>query len=732
MLSQISTLSKIKDSNALTVMIDPFYSFSNDTDNYTLTLDVYGTSNLTVKYFVAYIDDFDSNISKDRDISDVELYINSIFVESFNESSEFTLDLNTSEIQPISMKVYSTIAGIEYGDNIEHTITCEQFEILQGTSETAESTIIVPSVQKGSVSSYNLPKSDANTVALYLMNETAYDGKLVDSSNHLNGTITGTVQDVTNTLTGGNAYSINSVTDVLSVNDNALIDLSTEGMIECVFKLLTFSSTAEYPLVYKWREIVNGRSYAMGVSNGRVFIKISTNGASSGTVVLNGPANIKINRWYHIACSWNSTNMRIIQDGVVVASSTKLNTQNAYNSGQSLRIGTTQSPSSLFTTGIIDNIKISNKIYQLPFATFNASALLHNDNQNVTIRSEATGFVANFSFGFGTNISDIADDWSLHMNASSVTSSVSMNFTLYKTNQKDFVNYTVNLTSNILKQTLDLTELSDMSEHFVLIGSSYYIKGKLTITSDFDLISWDKFAMQYWFESDSIVNSGSILEKEDGHSVTMHSENKNISYSYRINISEYLDSNIVSTYNRVILHSGASETDLLNATFSMENSGVNSTVTSYAWENEDDYIHEETFPSFVFNNTEDPIFIFTSEFCYYPTGSPTDSFQEIDQIIYVLTVNSDTLDSFSDLLPINTDGDVDDCNCDGNQDDDENDEDTSDTTIYPPGTDGTPTQIGYLLTPSLVYILIGFVIIIASGTILSIMNRKPKLKRKKR
>lgn len=189
---------------------------------------------------------------------------------------------------------------------------------------------------------YGIPQVDANTVALWHMEETGGTGAYIKDStaNANNGTPTGTT--VVDGI-AGKGRSFDDSDDYIEVSDHSSLDLSTNGTIEAWIK--TNANEAD-----NWFLCKSG-NYCLGVNaTGALLFTGASAQDNGGTSILSG-------KWHHVAVTNNNSTATYYVDGEYTGvdsvgwGATLTNT---------LTIG--KDGGSNYFDGIIDEIKISNSV----------------------------------------------------------------------------------------------------------------------------------------------------------------------------------------------------------------------------------------------------------------------------------------------------------------------------------------------------------------------------------
>jgi hypothetical protein len=187
-------------------------------------------------------------------------------------------------------------------------------------------------------------------VAAYGFNTTTGTTATDATGNGLNGTITG----ATHTTSGkfGAALSFNGTNNVVTVADNAKLDLTKGMTLEAWVRPSTLSGSR--PVIIKERS--DGPAYGM-------YANTSTNNpaayaAASGSQNIRGTAQLPLNAWHHLATTYDGATLRLYVDGVQVASRAIAGSISV--SSGALRIGANSVWGHWFA-GLIDEVRIYNR-----------------------------------------------------------------------------------------------------------------------------------------------------------------------------------------------------------------------------------------------------------------------------------------------------------------------------------------------------------------------------------
>ena len=119
----------------------------------------------------------------------------------------------------------------------------------------------------------------------------------------------------------GGAIQLDGVNDHVRVSDSPSLDLGRTGTVEAWVKLDTLKS---------WQSVVAkgnvnndpSHNYAIQLDNSNRWICILGNGSSR--ILLRSPSVPKTNQYYHLACSWDGSTVRLYVDGLLSVTATQL------------------------------------------------------------------------------------------------------------------------------------------------------------------------------------------------------------------------------------------------------------------------------------------------------------------------------------------------------------------------------------------------------------------------
>jgi alpha-mannosidase len=166
------------------------------------------------------------------------------------------------------------------------------------------------------------PPPTSGLVAAYRFGEGVGTATADSSANGNGGTLVNGPSWITAGKYGG-AIDFDGVNDYVRVADSASLDLGRTGTVEAWVKLDTLN---------RWQSVVAkgsansdpSHNYAIELSSSNRWNCILGNGTASLT--LQSSTMPTANQYYHLACAWDGTTVRLYVDGVLGASSTQLMT----------------------------------------------------------------------------------------------------------------------------------------------------------------------------------------------------------------------------------------------------------------------------------------------------------------------------------------------------------------------------------------------------------------------
>jgi hypothetical protein len=196
---------------------------------------------------------------------------------------------------------------------------------------------------------FSVAAAASGPIAAYSFNEGAGTTLNDRSGRGHTGTISGATWSPAGGRFGG-ALSFDGVNDWVTVNDTAVLDLTTT---------MTLEAWVNPSAVTNWRTVLlkertGGLAYALYGANGasRAAGYVNIGGTDIG---VNATANLALNTWTHLAVTYDGTTIRVYVNGTQVA--TRAQTGAMATSTSVLRIGG-NSVWSEFFQGLIDEVRI--------------------------------------------------------------------------------------------------------------------------------------------------------------------------------------------------------------------------------------------------------------------------------------------------------------------------------------------------------------------------------------
>jgi hypothetical protein len=174
------------------------------------------------------------------------------------------------------------------------------------------------------------------------------------SSNALTVTANGNAQISTaQSKFGGASLLLDGTDDFLSINSNALFDLTGNFTIELFARLSSFAN--DPVLVGRWG--ASNRCWLLGVTSTTVTMVTGNNGSLDQVITRTTAATLATNTWYHFAVTRAGSTVRIFVDGVQVGAN---GTASGNCSGtQSVRVGINGDGNVNDFNGYIDELRIT-------------------------------------------------------------------------------------------------------------------------------------------------------------------------------------------------------------------------------------------------------------------------------------------------------------------------------------------------------------------------------------
>jgi len=191
------------------------------------------------------------------------------------------------------------------------------------------------------------------------------------------------------------------IDDYVRVVDNNALDLSTTGTLEAWVYLEAFQNTAG--IIHKgdksdWTD----EAYSLEFNSSGKNIDFYLTAAGVNQNKLTSTTTFQLNKWYHVAVSWSSTNVYLFINGNQEASMTRTITPQNSNGG--LNIGSQLNESGNYRPfkGKLDEIRIWN--------TYRTQSDIREKMYKSLIGTE-TGLVLYFNFdGTGSSVQNLSDE----------------------------------------------------------------------------------------------------------------------------------------------------------------------------------------------------------------------------------------------------------------------------------------------------------------------------------
>jgi hypothetical protein len=166
--------------------------------------------------------------------------------------------------------------------------------------------------------SQTTPAASQGLRAAYAMSEGSGATTTADGSGNGN---TGTLTNGPLWVTGkyGNGLSFDGVNDFVQMADSATLDLAGIGTIEAWVKLDTLNRW--HGVIAKGNQNNDARhNYALEVTTANRVRCILSTGTGNNSIFLDSQSTVSANQFFHLACTWDGTTVRLYIDGVLNAS----------------------------------------------------------------------------------------------------------------------------------------------------------------------------------------------------------------------------------------------------------------------------------------------------------------------------------------------------------------------------------------------------------------------------
>ncbi len=226
--------------------------------------------------------------------------------------------------------------------NATHTISAVARDASANSTTTSISVTVANTAPTGLVAAYNFNAGSGTAIA-------------DNSGNGRSGTASSPVWNTTGKY--GNSLTFNSAANLVTVADNAALDLTTGATLEA-WVYPTTTDTAWRTILMKENPAAGDLSYALeantpyGGAGGWQVVGTSTRAAEN-------TARLPVNTWTHVAMTYDGANLRFYQGGVLI--STIASTGSMTNGNGGLIIGGTSIWPAEFFAGRIDEVRVYNR-----------------------------------------------------------------------------------------------------------------------------------------------------------------------------------------------------------------------------------------------------------------------------------------------------------------------------------------------------------------------------------
>ena len=248
---------------------------------------------------------------------------------------------------------------------------------------------------------------DDNFKMVQHMRDNSTSTILDSTSNANNGVKTAGNEPIENTGKIGRAQSFDGANDYVQVSDSSSLDITAAITVEGWIKLASFSQPST--VAGKWRDLsgVGLRGYLLAVgTDGKPRFYISTNGANYPAAI--GSTALLLNTWYHLAGTYDGTNIKLYVNGVQVATTGQ--TVTISTNDENLLIGANDGfggTTRKFTNGIIDEVRISNNVRSAGWI----KTIYNNQNSPSTFYSVQNQYKLTMATNFGNTSPTAGDTW---------------------------------------------------------------------------------------------------------------------------------------------------------------------------------------------------------------------------------------------------------------------------------------------------------------------------------
>jgi len=203
---------------------------------------------------------------------------------------------------------------------------------------------------------------DAANTRSYVGSGTTWTDLIGSNNGTLNGPVF-TQEPKLEPFGGAGAVEFDGNGDYLSIPATADFDLGSAKTYECWFKLDTISTNKLIggSVNNHWLNI--GHT-GLGNSANKVGFSVGTGvGAGFSWNAVNGTTNIAAGSWYHVAATWDGTNVKLYLNGVLEATSADWSAKTwASNNGYEYNIGAVYQDLTTSIDGVISNFRITDSV----------------------------------------------------------------------------------------------------------------------------------------------------------------------------------------------------------------------------------------------------------------------------------------------------------------------------------------------------------------------------------
>ncbi len=154
----------------------------------------------------------------------------------------------------------------------------------------------------------------------------------------------------------GKALEFDGIGDYVNITDSISLDVTTEITIQAWFYLKSWSS--DYPIIVCKDTGITADPYHLELDRFNNYVILCLDAGGGATCVNSGTNSISINKWYHIAGTWNGTHEQIYINGQSKGVTGLIGTMSATNND--VLIGNNPTNIRQFN-GTIDSVRIYNK-----------------------------------------------------------------------------------------------------------------------------------------------------------------------------------------------------------------------------------------------------------------------------------------------------------------------------------------------------------------------------------